>query len=58
VERIEVETIHTLAKEEEYQSELEQAGFLVDAFYGDFDRSPLTPDSPSLIFTARKERRE
>jgi SAM-dependent methyltransferase len=55
VERIEVETIHTLAREEDYRLEIEKAGFLVEAFYGDFDRSPLTPDSPSLIFTARKE---
>ena len=34
---------------------LEQAGFVVDELYGDFDGSPYRPDSERLIFIARKK---
>jgi len=33
---------------------LELCGFEIAYFFGDFDRSPFTPDSPEMIFVARK----
>ena len=33
---------------------LARAGFEVAELYGDFDRSPLTDDSPEMVFVARK----
>jgi len=33
---------------------LEDCGFEVEAAYGNFDRSPLSADSPEMIFVARK----
>ncbi|NIM06644.1 MAG: methyltransferase domain-containing protein [Armatimonadetes bacterium] len=37
------------------ESLLEACGFGVEAVYGDFDRSPLGPDSPEMIFVAKKK---
>jgi ubiquinone/menaquinone biosynthesis C-methylase UbiE len=36
---------------------LEEAGFEIEALYGDFDRSPFTEDSPEQIWVARRPRR-
>jgi hypothetical protein len=33
---------------------LEEAGFEVEAVYGDFDRRPFTKDSPEHIWVARR----
>lgn len=33
---------------------LSQAGFVVEAQFGDFDRSPLTPASPEIVVIARR----
>ncbi len=38
------------------QASLEQAGFTVEQVWGDWDRSPVEPDSPELILLARKPR--
>jgi SAM-dependent methyltransferase len=55
VERISTQAVHELAPAEAYLSELEAAGLQLRELYGDFDRSPYKPDSPSLIFTGRVE---
>ena len=34
---------------------LARAGFRIDAFYGNFDRSPLTEPSPEMIVSARRD---
>jgi SAM-dependent methyltransferase len=49
VERISVESIHTLTDIEEYNSELESVGLAIRAVYGDFRRSAYNNDSPYLI---------
>lgn len=36
------------------ESLLEEAGFEIEALYGDFDRSPFTEDSPEQIWVARR----
>jgi hypothetical protein len=54
VERITLETTHDLARLEDYQSALEGAGLVVEAAYGDFDRSAYSAESPNLILVMRK----
>ena len=52
VERVSMQASHALIPEENYQSELEGAGLRLVERYGDFDRSPYSPDAPSLILLA------
>ena len=54
VERTTLETAHDLARLEDYQSALEGAGLVVEATYGDFDRSEFSAESPNLILVTRK----
>ncbi|GAB4531607.1 MAG: class I SAM-dependent methyltransferase [Anaerolineae bacterium] len=39
---------------EQTRALLEETGFEIEALYGDFDRSPFTPDSPEQIWVARR----
>jgi SAM-dependent methyltransferase len=52
VERLNVDTVHHLVPAEQYLDDFRQAGFNISAVYGDYDRSPYTADSPSLIILA------
>jgi hypothetical protein len=36
------------------RAKLEQAGFIVEAQFGDWDRSPVSADSPEIITLARR----
>jgi hypothetical protein len=49
VERITIETHHTLTGVEGYLEEAEAAGLHAVELFGDYDRSQYTPDSPYLI---------
>jgi len=52
VERLSMQASHDLAPAQAHLAEIEAAGLrLVDTF-GDFDRSPFTPQSPLMIFIA------
>lgn len=53
VERLSVETRHTLTDMPTYCRELASAGLEVAEQYGDFDPSEYTPESPYWIFVAR-----
>ena len=53
VERISTQVSHTLAPVETYLAELEAAGFYLAERFGDFDRTPYSPQAPSLILLAR-----
>jgi len=39
---------------EQARALLEEAGFVVEALYGDFDRSPFTEESPEQVWVGRK----
>lgn len=52
VERLTAQAVHSLAPPEAYYAALEGAGLAAAAVYGDFDRSPYTPESPYLILVA------
>ena len=52
VERLSMQAAHDLAPAQTYLAEIEAAGLRLVETYGDFDRSPYTPESPSLIITA------
>ena len=54
VERVTLETTHDLARLEDYRSELEMVGLVVEAIYGDFDRSDYSAESSNLILVTRK----
>jgi hypothetical protein len=54
VERITLETTHDLARLDDYQAELDKVGLVVEATYGDFDRSEYSAGSPNLILVTRK----
>lgn len=54
VERHTAQVRHTLASPEIYLVEMEQVGLQVLDRLGDFDGSPYEPDSPNLIFVAKK----
>ena len=41
--------------EPELHSSLAAAGFTVEHVYGDWDRSPVSPTNPELIFVARRD---
>jgi SAM-dependent methyltransferase len=53
VERVTLETVHDLARLEDYQAGLESAGLRIEAIYGDFDRSEYGAESPNLIMVVR-----
>lgn len=53
VERVSTQVSHTLAPVETYLAELEAAGLSIVECFGDFDRSPYSPQAPSLIFLAK-----
>jgi SAM-dependent methyltransferase len=52
VERVSMQACHVLTSAEVYLTELEEAGLALVERYGDFDRSPYSPDAPSLILVA------
>jgi SAM-dependent methyltransferase len=52
VERLNVDTVHYLVSAEQYLDDFRQAGFKINAVYGDYDRSAYTSGSPSLIILA------
>jgi SAM-dependent methyltransferase len=52
VERFTTQVCHTLLSVEGYTDEFRQAGLRIETLYGDFDQSPYTEDSPSLILVA------
>lgn len=54
VERLSVKVDHDLAPLEVHRAEFVAAGLDPGEEYGDYDRSPYRPDSPSLILFARK----
>lgn len=54
VERTTVQAAHWLASLKTYQGELRAARLHLRYTYGDFDGSPYTPNSPSLILLANK----
>ncbi len=53
-DRLTVKARHLLTPTDEYLAELRQSGFTILDLFGDFDSSPYTPDSPSLIILAQK----
>lgn len=53
VERHSALARHYLTPVQDYLAELQEAGLQVVQQYGDFDRSPYSPDAPSWIFIAR-----
>lgn len=54
VERMTLETFHDLAQFNEYQTELENAGLVIEKAYGNFDYSDYTAESPNLILVSCK----
>ncbi len=54
VERLSVETRHTLTDAQTYQQEFLSAGLQLAEQYGDFDGSEYTPESPYWIFTTSR----
>ena len=52
VERLSVQSRHSLQPREAYAAELAHAGLALRDVWGDFDRSDYTEDSPNLIFAA------
>jgi SAM-dependent methyltransferase len=52
VERVSMQASHALIPLEVCQAELEVAGLDLVECYGDFDRSPYSPDAPSLVLLA------
>jgi hypothetical protein len=52
VERVSTQVSHTLEPVETYIAELEAAGLYLLERFGDFDRSPYSPQAPSLILLA------
>ena len=54
VERISMQARHELASADAYLAELGAAELHPLALYGDFDRSPYSPEAPYLIITARR----
>ncbi len=44
--------------QEEFASSLADHGFEVEQCYGDWQRSPLTPDSPDIVVVARRRENE
>jgi SAM-dependent methyltransferase len=54
IRRITARVRHDLASAQAYQQELSAAGLELVAIYGDFERSPYTPDSLELILIARR----
>ncbi len=55
VERLQIETSHTLQPLAYYQSMLARHGLHLEHAYGDFDRSTCSPVSPQLILQAAGE---
>ncbi|MCH7664047.1 MAG: class I SAM-dependent methyltransferase [Chloroflexi bacterium] len=55
VERTTVTANHELASTEDYQRELQQAGFGLKDVYGDFEGGSYDADSPYFIFVAERQ---
>jgi SAM-dependent methyltransferase len=55
VDRVTIQTRHSLASADTYLDELERSNLKVITLYGDFDQSPYNPDSPNLIIIAGKK---
>jgi SAM-dependent methyltransferase len=53
VERLTTQACHMLLPVVSYMDEFRQAGLVVRELYGDFDQSPYTEGSPSLIILAK-----
>jgi SAM-dependent methyltransferase len=56
VERLTTQIRHTLLSVESYADEFRRAGLRIETLYGDFDQSPYTENSPSLIILAQVEK--
>ena len=54
VERLTVSQSHHLAPPETTRAHLRAAGFRIEGEYGNFDRSPLTPNAPYWVVVARR----
>lgn len=54
VERSTIRTRHTLVKPDAYFEELDSLGLRVIDLYGDFDKSPFSPDASQLIILAAR----
>lgn len=54
VERLTMSTRHSLIKPDAYLEELDSMGLRVINVYGDFDKSPFTPEAPQLILLAAR----
>lgn len=52
IQQLIAEVRHDLAPVQAYLEEMQAAGLHLEAVYGDFDRSPYTPESASLILVA------
>jgi SAM-dependent methyltransferase len=55
VEEITTRTQHKIVPVQDYLDELQTAGFSRTTIYGDFDHSPYTEQSPTLILLAQSE---
>jgi SAM-dependent methyltransferase len=53
-QRLETTVRHRLAPPYEYLRAIAEASLVVTSTFGDFDRSPYTPDSPNWIVVAQK----
>jgi SAM-dependent methyltransferase len=56
VERLTASTVHFLASRDQVANDLLEAGLLLLDVQGDYDGSPLTPDSPAMILYCARER--
>lgn len=54
VQRLTKSVRHDLASVEQYKQEIYRAGLAIQALYGDFERSPYTPESQELIILANR----
>jgi SAM-dependent methyltransferase len=52
IQRLTVETSHRIISTDAYLKDIQGAGMMVSAIYGDFDHSAYTDDSPALIILA------
>jgi SAM-dependent methyltransferase len=53
-EDISSRTVLRFPKDEEIRRRLRETGFALEALYGDWDRTSMTPASPELIYVCRK----
>jgi hypothetical protein len=44
-----------MADRNEVEGVLNSSGYVLDALWGDYDRSPFTPESRAMVFVARSK---